>query len=268
MASTPAPAPPGPVAGTRYVALGDSYTAGPRIGPVAGPPAGCERSVNDYPHLFAAASEAELRDVSCGGARIDDLSDAQPVSGGLNPPQLAALDARTELVTVGIGGNDLGFAEIVRSCLSASPTATPCRDRFAAGGDDELRARIDALGPRLTTTYAAIARRAPAARRVVVGYPSVLPAAGSGCFPALPVSPGDVTYLRGVLTALNDEIRGRAQQAGAVYVDTAGPSVGHDVCAAPGTAWVEGVLPAAPGIPLHPNALGHAAIAQAVRAAL
>ena len=207
--------------------------------------------------------------MSCAGATVDDLTDAQPVSdGGSNPAQLSALGSDTALVSVGIGGNDIGFAEIARSCLSTSPTATPCRDRFTSGGDDELRDRVDELGPMLSSAYAAIARRAPQARLLVVGYPTVIPADGSTCSPALPLSPGDADYLRGVLTALNAEIRDRAREAGATYVDTADPSVGHDVCAAPGTAWVEGLLPVSPGIPLHPNALGHAAIANAARAAL
>lgn len=252
----------------RYVALGDSYTASPQTGPLAGPPPGCDRSLNNYPHLLATRTGASLTDVSCGGATTEDLASAQAVRGGSHPAQFGALRRDTELVTVGVGGNDIGYAEIVRTCLSASPVGTPCRDRYTAGGTDQLRDRIAALGPELASTYTEVRRRAPRAEIFVVGYPSVLPAEGPGCHPTVPYTPGDVAYLRGVLIELNDEIRARAERAGVTYVDTAAPSVGHDACARPGARWIEGLLPAAPAIPLHPNALGQEALAQAVQAAL
>ncbi|GAA4866424.1 SGNH/GDSL hydrolase family protein [Actinomycetospora straminea] len=262
--AAPAPLPAGQV----YVALGDSYTSSPLTGAPAGPPPGCQRSVNNYPHLVAERTGAQLTDVSCSGARTRDLAAAQTVDGGQNPPQYDALGAGTQLVTVGIGGNDIGFGEIVRSCVSASPVGTPCRDRWTEASHDELEARVDALGDRLDDVLAEVHRRAPAARVLLVGYPSVLPAEGPGCYPVVPYTPGDVAYLRGVLGHLNTEIADAAAGGGATYVDTATPTVGHDVCALPGERWIEGLLPTAPAAPVHPNALGAAAMARAVLAAL
>jgi lysophospholipase L1-like esterase len=251
-----------------YVALGDSYTASPLTGANAGPPPGCFRSVNNYPHLTATAFGAQLTDVSCSGATTKEFGSAQTTDAGVNPPQYAALAKSTRLVTVGIGGNDIGFSEIVRTCLSATPFGSPCKDHYTAGGTDELRARINALGGKLATVLKEVHRRAPNARVALVGYPSVLPASGPGCYPAVPITPGDVDYLRGVLTALNTRIQRSADAGSAVYVDTATSTVGHDVCQAPGTKWIEGLIPTAPAFPVHPNAQGSAALSRAVVAAL
>jgi lysophospholipase L1-like esterase len=251
-----------------YVALGDSYTASPLTGTNAGPPPGCFRSVNNYPHLTATAFGAQLTDVSCSGATTKEFGTAQTTDSGVNPPQYSALAKTTKLVTVGIGGNDIGFSEIVRTCLSATPFGSPCKDHYTAGGTDELRARINALGGKLATVLKEVHRRSPDARVALVGYPSVLPASGPGCYPAVPITPGDVAYLRGVLTDLNARIRRSAAAGSATYVDTATSTVGHDVCQAPGTKWIEGLIPTAPAFPVHPNAQGSAALSRAVVAAL
>jgi lysophospholipase L1-like esterase len=258
------PAPTGQV----YVALGDSYTASPLTGPLAGPPPGCLRSTNNYPHLVAERTGARLTDVSCSGAQTRDLAAPQTVQGGQNPPQYGALGAGTQLVTVGIGGNDIGFGEIVQSCVSPTPFGTPCRDRYVQGSHDELAARIDTVGDRLDDVLDEVHRRAPTARVLLVGYPSVLPAQGPGCYPVVPYTAGDVDYLRGVLSHLNEEIADAASDGGATYVDTATPTVGHDVCTPPGTRWIEGLVPTAPAYPVHPNALGAAALSRAVLATL
>ncbi|MDL5155408.1 SGNH/GDSL hydrolase family protein [Actinomycetospora termitidis] len=247
-----------------YVALGDSYTSAPLTGTNAGSPIGCLRSVTNYPHLVAERLGVPLTDVSCSGATTDGFRTAQRTNAGTNPPQFSALTRDTALVTIGIGGNDIGFAEIVRTCLSALPVGTPCRDRYTAGGTDQLRARIAALGPTLARVLREVHRRAPEARVALVGYPSVLPASGFGCYPAVPIAPGDVAYLRGILTELNTRLERSAAAGDATWVDTAGPSVGHDFCQAPGVKWVEGLVPTAPAYPFHPNAAGSEATSRAV----
>jgi lysophospholipase L1-like esterase len=255
-------------AGQAYAALGDSYTASPLTGPLAGPPPGCLRSTNNYPHLVAERTGAQVTDVSCSGAQTRDFAAAQAVQGGSNPPQYDALGAGTQLVTVGIGGNDIGFGEIVQGCVSATPFGTPCRDKYVQGSHDELAARIDTVGDRLDDVLAEVHRRAPAARVLLVGYPSILPAQGPGCYPVVPYTAGDVEYLRGVLTKLNSTIADAAAGGNATYVDTATPTLGHDVCTPPGTRWIEGLVPTAPAYPVHPNALGAAALSRAVLATL
>src|SRR4051794_36724174 len=105
--SSPSPSPSTSPSFERYVALGDSYSAGPLI-PTTDLAAGCARSDHNYPSLLAR--ELRVRtfvDVTCSGARTADLAASQPGFGDATiPPQLRALDRRTDLVTIGIGGND------------------------------------------------------------------------------------------------------------------------------------------------------------------
>ena len=251
-----------------YVALGDSYTAGPGIPGQIPESGGCGRSDHNYPHLVAAALEIErFTDVSCGSATTDHMAQAQPVPGGLtNGPQLDALGAAVDLVTLGIGGNDIGFGEIIVTCALRSlvlPITAPCREYYNRNGD-ELANRIAATAPKVAAVLAAIRQRAPHARVLVVGYPVILPAAGPGCWPLMPIAVGDVAWLRTVEGRLNAMLAAEVTKAGGSFVDTYSSSAGHDVCRLPGRKWVEGIVPTAPAAPVHPNALGMANTADQV----
>ena len=247
-----APAPAG-----QYVALGDSYVAGPGIPALSGVPLGCARSSNDYPALVAATAHfAFVRDVSCSGATTADMTHPQSTPTGPNPPQLGALGEQTTLVTLTIGANDIGFADIVAACLSRStdPTAgAPCRAHYSVAGGDVLAERIAASAAKVAATVEQIKARAPAAVVLIVGYPTVLGAAG-GC-PEAPLSAGDTTYLSHTLDALNSMLHAEADRSGAQFVDTATSSAGHSTCTPPGTRWGAGQHPTAPAAPFHPNAL-------------
>jgi lysophospholipase L1-like esterase len=264
-----APASAGP---TEYVALGDSYVAGPGIPRQNGLPIGCARSDNDYPSIVRSSLRPErFRDVSCSGATTANLAGAQQVPGGTNPAQLNALTARTDLVTLGIGGNDIGFGQIILTCgklSSSQPLGAACRDHYRQGGADGLSARIKAAAPKVDAVLAAIRKRAPRAQVLLVGYPTILPDTGPGCYPVVPFSPGDVAWLRETEKDLNAMLAERADDGGAEFVDTYRTSIGHDVCQLPGRKWVEGLLPTSPAAPAHPNALGMRNSAAAVVAAV
>lgn len=252
----------------RYVALGDSYSAGPLIPPPTGRPAGCLRSGSNFPRLVARAMGAtDFVDMSCSGATTADFAAPQKVTLGENPAQFDALTGSEDLVTFTIGGNDIGFGEIVQECALRSPRqplGAACRDFYG----DRLNRRIAATAPRIGAALREIGTRAPAARVAVVGYPSLLPDDGPGCFPVVPFSPGDVAWLRGIEKDLNAMLAAQAGAAGATYVDTYTPTIGHDMCQLPGVKWIEGLLPTAPAAPMHPNAQGMAAMGAAVLSAL
>ncbi len=239
-----------------YVAMGDSYTAGPLIPNQLPDPPGCWRSDHNYPHLVAGVRASVLRDRSCSGADTVDLSSAQPVHGGSNPPQLDALDAAVGIVSLQIGGNDIGFSEILRRCVALLPLGTPCRDLYTGGGVDEISRRIAATAPKVAAALNEIARRSPQARVFVVGYPAILPEVQPGCWPVMPFTPGDAPYLRDKEKELNTMLAAQAAAAGVSSVDVYGPSLGHDACQLPGIRWVEPVVPLSPAAPVHPNALG------------
>ncbi|MFF3336647.1 SGNH/GDSL hydrolase family protein [Streptomyces sp. NPDC002888] len=268
------PAPPkGP-----YVALGDSYTAGPEIPDRSGTPAGCDRSDRDYPALVArrlGLDAADFRDVSCSGATLATLTSPQPTDDGTNPAQLSALSPRTRLVTLQMG-NDIGFASLVEQCVKSGVLSyaassvgfhtgdAPCRARYVSGGTDEVRRRIEAAEERLDRALGEIGRRAPGAEVHVVGYPAILPSKNTDCGREMGLAPGDVAYLDQKERQLNTMLRRRAEDAGVHYVDTYTPSTGRDACAAREVRWVEPVVPRAPAASVHPNERGEQGMANAV----
>ncbi|MFJ2778408.1 SGNH/GDSL hydrolase family protein [Kitasatospora sp. NPDC087315] len=275
---TPTPTPTGP-----YVALGDSYTAGLKVAPQVGEPKGCARSAANYPSLVAKAlglADGQFRDVSCSGARTGDLTGTQHTDSGSNAPQLDALSPATRLVTVGIGGNDAGFMEVVTQCakenlvdavkglVGTDRVDAPCREHYASAGGaaDQVQRKVDTAGERLAQVLQEIKRRSPQARVYVVGYPALLPADPASCVPVLgkAVAAADLAFLTEKQQQLNAMLKSRAAGAGAVFVDAAAPSAGHDMCAGEATRWVEPPFPA-PGLAaIHPNAKGEEGIADAV----
>lgn len=254
---------PGP-----YVALGDSYTAAPLVPNQVGKPVGCLRSDHNYPSLVARAlAIASFRDVSCSGAETKDMTSSQSVSLGRNAPQLDALRDTTRLVTLGIGGNDVGLVGAAVTCAVlgiAAPTGSACRTHYASPSGDRLGAAIAATAPKVAAVLAAIHARSPLARVAVVGYPDVLPRSGNGCYPLVPLSPDDVRYFDGLIVQMNAMLARQAAAGGAEFVDTYDDSVGHDVCTLPGTRWFEGLVPTSLSFPLHPNALGMQSMARSV----
>ncbi|TNH21016.1 SGNH/GDSL hydrolase family protein [Micromonospora orduensis] len=255
----------------RYVALGDSYTAGPLIPTQVD--LNCLRSNRNYPSLVAAsAGSSSFADVSCSGATTDDILYGGSGQLGITlPPQLSAVTSNSALVTVQIGGNDIGFSGIISDCAEASlssPLGSPCKDRYTAGGVDQLQARITATVPKVTTVLQEIRRAAPGARVVVLGYPAIVPDTGYGCWPVVPIAYQDVPYLRGVEKSLNAMLANTAAANGAVYADVYTPSIGRDACKSSGTRWVEGLVPQNSAAPFHPNARGEQGMATALLARL
>lgn len=256
--------------GEHYVSLGDSYTSGPLIPNPTGHPLACLRSDHNYPSLVADKIDAaSFTDASCGGATTDDMTASQNLGLVKNPPQFDALKSDTTLVTLGIGGNDIGFGSIILTCgtLSATdPQGDPCEKKYTEGGTDQLAAKIDDTAPKITNVLDGIRERSPNARVIVVGYPRILPASGPGCWPVVPFAAGDRPYLAGVEEKLNAMLERRAHDAGAEYA--VNYDTGHDLCQPPGDKWVEGVIPTMPAAPVHPNAAGMRATAGAVEDAV
>jgi lysophospholipase L1-like esterase len=224
-----------------YVALGDSFTSGPLV-PQTLAAFGCFRSTRNYPALLAEALDVRrFTDVSCAGADTTDMRSPQPTGFAAVPPQLSALSARTDLVTLGIGGNDFGlFGRLAQTCpqLRASdPGGAPCRRYLAASAGPAPLEVLDRIGVRTGAVLGAVRRRAPEAQILVVGYPRITPARGT-CT-VLPFAAGDYAYLDLVQRRLNAALRHAARSAGAGFVDTYRASRGHDACAG-SRAWVNG----------------------------
>lgn len=255
-----------------YVALGDSYTAGPLVPYPTGNPILCGRSTANYPQdVRAVIAPSSFTDVSCSSATTTDMTQTQTLQAGeSNPPQFNALKAGDALVTVGIGGNDAGLIGVAETCAEIDapfPFGDRCQSHYRSGSTDTEVTRIDAVEPKVAAVVRGIHSRAPHARVLVVGYPDGLPQNGSNCWPIVPFSHADVSWFNSLEIALNAVLRQAAQANGATYVDTFGSSIGHDACKG-SSAWVNGLVPTSLAFPLHPNTAGEANMARQVEGAL
>jgi lysophospholipase L1-like esterase len=228
----------------KYVALGDSYTSAPLVPLPELLSLGCLRSISNYPKQLAAQLQVtSFADVSCGGADTTNMTQPQSTPLGTFPPQFDALTADTDLVTLGIGGNDFSvFGDITSICpgLRASdPAGAPCKQHFTVNGKDTLADKIDQTQIRLTQVVQGIKQRSPKATIALIGYPKIAPEKGT-CPDILPFSDGDYAYLYSIEQKLNQAVESAANSGGATYVDTFGPSTGHDACAPEGQAWIQG----------------------------
>ncbi len=244
--------------GPGYVAMGSSFAAGPGIASSADVPATrCARSSDNYPHLLARRLHLRLTDVSCSGATTEHLL------GPWNelPPQLEALTSDTRLVTITIGGNDVGYIGTLGSASCRSFAVPP---PGAPGGKcPEPPRTVEAdwtkLDRSLRRIVAEARQRAPLARIVFVDYLSVLPPAGTCA--ATPLAGGQADAGRAIATRLAWVTRRAAKQSGAEVFRASDLSQNNSACSL--QPWVTGFpLPGSPRfVPYHPNARGMAVIA-------
>lgn len=270
------PAPDAP-AYQKYVALGDSYTAGQLI---PWNSTWCFRSNNNYPAWLATDlgiyyEAGAFRDVSCSSADTSNLSLPQPTpTPELNlasqSPQLDAVTLDTDLVTLGMGGNDYGVFGSIITCgdyRDQDPTGAPCRDHYTVNGVDTLSAALDNTGRNLERSVALVKERAPGAKVVLVGYPRLLPPTGY-CPDVVPFADGDYAWADSLNRKLNAVMKRAATGNDATYVDVYGPALGHDACAGD-AAWVRGQsTDLFAGVSCHPNAAGMRATSKIVLNAL
>lgn len=265
LALLPAPA----MAGVPYVAMGSSYAAGPNIGQSADtPPNRCARSASNAAHIFAQKAGLELRDVSCSGATTAHILGPW----GDLPAQVDALDADTQLVTVTIGGNDLGYMTAIGK-LRCPALGEAERSRYFGSATcptfapltEEAKAKLAADMDRM---LAAIHQRAPRARVLVVQYFSLFPPKGNCA--ATGLSDEDVAKLRPIPQVLSritqDAVKPYRAFARIVPLDRA--STDHGICAA--APWSNGGNPdmaKKDGVNYHPNQAGMEAAAALIEAA-
>ena len=246
--------------GARYVAMGSSYAAGARIGPlVPGSPERCGRTQNNYAHLLAARMELDLVDVSCGGATTAHIL------GRWSEllPQIDAVTADTRLVTITIGGNDLNYVRnlMIATCGN-TPAMMPPAGRACPPVTWPTAIDYQTLEQHLREIAQAVRQRAPQAKLVFVEYVRVLPE-GAGCA-AVPLDKVQMAAGRETFRQLAEVTERAASAEGALLLPVGELSKGHEACAS--DPWGAGH----PGKPSdwHPTAAGHMAIAEALTARL
>jgi hypothetical protein len=261
---------------SEYVALGDSYSADATLTLITTQfvPEACLQSSRNYPKQIAAELNIPVfRDATCSQAKTVDMVGSQnlPV-GPPNAPQFDRLTATTDLVTVGIGGNDIELMTAALRCGSPTAVGSPCKDRWTINGVDKISSNIANAETRIVGTLVGIRERSPNARILLVNFMAGVTPSVS-CYPMIPIADGDALWLADKLVELNSMLASAASQTGVEVVDTYQGSLGHDACKPPGIRWVEGLIPFSadpPGlaVPLHPNQLGSDFQARTVLAAL
>lgn len=246
---------------TEYVALGDSYSAGPLIPQQRPDLIGCLRSTNNYPAFLATyLGLPGYTDVTCSGAETTDMRQPQRtiVPGPLPAPQLDALTPTTDLVTLGIGGNDYGlFGSMISTCEEVrdqDPDGAPCRKHFTEDGVDTKKRDARRIQPLVGRVVREIRERSPKADVFVLGYPRLLPQKGTCA--EVPFAKGDYRWGNQIERLLNRSIRKAARNNGATYINLYPASKGHDACAGD-EAWINGSeLKPAEAANFHPYLVG------------
>jgi lysophospholipase L1-like esterase len=257
---TTTPAPKLPSIGS-YVALGDSFTAGPGLAKLRRGSGFCLRSTHNWPSLLArAAGSATFHDESCSGAVTQDVLQERTLPGMVVPAQLDAVHRDTDLVTLGIGGNDGGlFTSLISTCAQRSGAC----GSFA---QETVPTILDSTVPRIVQVLRAIRDRAPDARILLVGYLRILPE--SGTCSLVPVPAAEAPKGAAAEQSLDSALAEAARRAGIDYVSMRAASRGHDACAG-AAAWTNGSTVADDdGVAFHPRLAGMRAVARTVEARL
>jgi lysophospholipase L1-like esterase len=218
-----------------YVALGDSYSSGVGAGDTSG---SCDQSPNAYPALWAAAnSPASFTFSACSGAKTTDVIDSQ----------LSALNSSTTLVSITIGGNDVGFSSIMETCVlestSSCESAVSKAEQYA---NTTLPGNLDSL-------FADIKGDAPNAHVVVLDYPDFYDLSVPVC---IGLSSGDHQALDNGINDLDGVIQTAADNAGFYFADVRGQFSGHELC--DGAGWLNSLDIFDIDSSYHPTATGQA----------
>ncbi|AKU15306.1 SGNH/GDSL hydrolase family protein [Luteipulveratus mongoliensis] len=202
-----------------YVALGDSYSAG--VGTRAKVDS-CYRSTYGYPALVASRYGLALSYQACSGARTADVA----------ANQVGALNTGTTHVSMTIGGNDVGFADVLTEC--AQPGWMSDCSGAIAGGRAILR---DQLPGRYDSLFSTIRSKAPNAKVVVGGYPLIFN--GEDCNALTFFSPDEEASLNSATNDLDSLIQSKSTASGFTFADARGLFGGHAVCDSP--EWINGL---------------------------
>lgn len=252
-----------PTAEPEYVAMGSSYAAGAGLGPrQPGSPILCSRSNDGYPPRLARALNLTLVDMTCSGSVTRHV-----LTGGqfFQDAQIRTLGPNTRLVTLTVGGNDVGFVRdlyLLAARKSDSVTGSLIR-QFWSGPPGIERRDYAKLEAEMTALLQTIRSRSPAATVIVATYPTVLPAHGT-C-PQLRLSNAEVALMRQVESKLAAVTRKAARNGGAKIVDMNALGAKHHACSS--SPWTKGWGPIGAS-PFHPSLAGAQATADAITAAI
>lgn len=229
----------------------------------------CHRSAHAYSQVLAESNDfaGGTTFVACSGAEIPELGNPND-SQTDEDPQLDALDEDVSLVTMSMGGNDLGFADVVRDCIVNGQGGVGFVDTCQEKHDDRIEDELPELKEDLIEQYLAIRERAPHARVVIVGYPQLFVDDPSDSYGNL-LFEEDQVWMNEVAGELNAMLREAAEEAGVEFVDPTEAFRDHGIGS--DDPWINDLDLGGPGLSVadpssfHPNAAGHQALADLVQ---
>ena len=233
-----AAAPAGAAATVNYVALGDSYSSGLGAGSSISSSGSCDRSTVAYSALWASASHpASYVSVACAGATTSSVMSSQ----------LSALSSQTTLVSITVGGNDVGFESVMETCVLESTSS--CVSAVSTAEN-----QVSTILPgNMDRVLSAISAAAPNARVVVLGYPALYDVSRSSI--CIGLSTTDRNVLNQAASLLDQVIQAAAARHGDVFGDVRGTFTGHQICDG-GSSWLHSVNIFDISESYHPTAAG------------
>ena len=202
----------------------------------------------NYPNLIAGRYGLSLIDVTCGSATIANVVDTPQ---GDNAPQLTAVTPDTKLITVTVGGNDIGYNRTALACgdpqtVCSAPAALPSN---LATARDAVKTMLDK-----------IRAVAPSATLIFVTYPREVP---KGNCPELSFTDQEANVVRSMGEMLQAMFVDVVQHDDVTFVNPYAASGDHTGCAPTDERWTAGLV-AEDGFAYHPTALGHEVMAQMI----
>lgn len=274
----------------RYVAMGDSYSSGEGawdyeegtdfddrddLWPFNDDEEAhnrCHRSANAYSQVLSGQNDfaGGTTFVACSGSVMSDLDHPNHKETD-EDPQLDALGDDVSLVTMSMGGNDLGFADVVKDCIVNGARGVGFADSCQEKHDQRITDLLPQLQQQLIERYRQIREAAPNARIVIVGYPQLFVDNPQDSYGNL-LFKEDQVWMNQKAAALNAMLRDAARQAGVEFVDPTDVFRAHGIGS--DDPWINDLDLGGPGMMVadpssfHPNAAGHAALAQLVQGQL
>lgn len=218
------------------VSMGDSYSSGEGAGPFDAGTADvrntCHRSANAWPRLLGTQQGYHL---ACSGAKTTNLFGApSKLKLSYKAPdnvgqldRLRAIQSQTPVtrVLITIGGNDLGFGAIVRSCRLSPKRCLQNIDRIDL---PKLRTEVrPAVKGGLDAIRGVVG---PGAEIVLVGYPDLIPEVGQKFKDCRWLAEDEEGRLRRLTDALDNTLNFAANDAGARFVSIRSALKGHELC--------------------------------------
>lgn len=266
----------------------------------------CHLSSLSYPFILGAEDFDSYNSVACSGARTRNViseadtketlstytgqvTDDIPENGRVKSEILTdfmpgyiyqqefASTYKPEAILLSVGGDDIGFGDIVKACV-ANVGGDTCYDTYEDRA--ELVNEVDNAYPKLVKTYKTLREQSGGARLYVVGYPQIAEPGGN-CGLNVHLNAAEVKFSAQLISYLDGVVQKAAATAGVFYVDTQHAFDGHRLCES-GASAVSGLTAGDDAVKIkighetigligsesyHPTPLGYQLLARTIAAA-